>query len=94
MLRCKRIQIAGRASVYGFTPMNLDGHLPRWGVEEGEIERLARKGCSTPSSQGSQSPGMASGCARQRAAVRRSLTLSEGRITACVAFLDRFVTVL
>ena len=41
MLRCKRIQIAGRASVYGFAPMNLDGHLPRWGVEEGEIERLA-----------------------------------------------------
>ena len=41
MLRCKRIQIAGRASVYGFARMNLDAHLPRWGVEEGEIERLA-----------------------------------------------------
>jgi AcrR family transcriptional regulator len=37
----KRIQIAGRALVYGFARMNLDGHLPRWGVEEGEIERMA-----------------------------------------------------
>ncbi|MBR0722268.1 TetR/AcrR family transcriptional regulator [Bradyrhizobium manausense] len=37
----KRIQIAGRALVYGFARMNLDGHFPRWGVEEGEIERTA-----------------------------------------------------
>jgi AcrR family transcriptional regulator len=37
----KRIQIAGRALVYGFARMNLDGHFPRWGVEEGEIERMA-----------------------------------------------------
>jgi AcrR family transcriptional regulator len=37
----KRIQIAGRALVYGFARMNLDGHLPRWGVEEGEVERMA-----------------------------------------------------
>ena len=37
----KRIQIAGRALVYGFARMNLDGHFPRWGVEEGETERMA-----------------------------------------------------
>ena len=36
----KRIQIAGRALVYGLARMNLDGHFPRWGVEEGEIERM------------------------------------------------------
>lgn len=37
----KRIQIAGRALVYGFARMNLDGHFPRWGVEAGEIEQMA-----------------------------------------------------
>jgi len=37
----KRIQIAGRALVYGFARMNLDGHFPRWGVEEGEVDRMA-----------------------------------------------------
>jgi AcrR family transcriptional regulator len=37
----KRIQIAGRALVYGFARMNLDGHFPRWGVEESEMERMA-----------------------------------------------------
>ncbi|MBH5400066.1 TetR/AcrR family transcriptional regulator [Bradyrhizobium sp. CNPSo 4010] len=37
----KRIQIAGRALVYGFARMNLDGHFPRWGVGEGEIEQMA-----------------------------------------------------
>lgn len=37
----KRIQIAGRALVYGLARMNLDGHFPRWGVEEGEVERTA-----------------------------------------------------
>ena len=37
----KRIQIAGRALVYGFARMNLDGHFPRWGVAEGEIEGMA-----------------------------------------------------
>ena len=39
----KRIQIAGRALVYGFARMNLDGHFPRWGVEQGEIERMAEE---------------------------------------------------
>lgn len=37
----KRIQIAGRALVYGFARMNLDGHFARWGVEADEIDRMA-----------------------------------------------------
>jgi AcrR family transcriptional regulator len=37
----KRILIAGRALIYGFARMNLDGHFPRWGVEEDEIEQMA-----------------------------------------------------
>jgi AcrR family transcriptional regulator len=37
----KRILIAGRALIYGFARMNLDGHFPRWGVAEAEIERMA-----------------------------------------------------
>ena len=37
----KRIQIAGRALVYGFARMNLDGHFPRWGVTKAEIEPMA-----------------------------------------------------
>jgi AcrR family transcriptional regulator len=37
----KRIQIAGRALVYGFARMNLDGHFPRWGIAEREAEQTA-----------------------------------------------------
>ena len=37
----KQVQIAGRALVYGFARMNIDGHFPRWGVTEAEIERSA-----------------------------------------------------
>ncbi|WP_246230209.1 TetR/AcrR family transcriptional regulator [Bradyrhizobium cytisi] len=37
----KRVLIAGRALIYGFARMNLDGHFPRWGVAEDEIERMA-----------------------------------------------------
>jgi AcrR family transcriptional regulator len=37
----KRVQIAGRALVYGFARMNIDGHLPRWGVTEEDAERTA-----------------------------------------------------
>lgn len=37
----KRIQLAGRALVYGFARMSLDRHFPRWGVEAHEIERMA-----------------------------------------------------
>jgi AcrR family transcriptional regulator len=35
----KAVQIAGRALVYGFARMAIDGHLPRWGVSASEIER-------------------------------------------------------
>jgi AcrR family transcriptional regulator len=37
----KRVQIAGRALVYGFARMNIDGHLPRWGVAAAEVEPTA-----------------------------------------------------
>jgi AcrR family transcriptional regulator len=36
-----RVQIAGRALVYGFARMNIDGHFPRWGVADAEAERTA-----------------------------------------------------
>jgi AcrR family transcriptional regulator len=32
----KEVQIAGRALVYGFARMNIDGHFPRWGVPKAE----------------------------------------------------------
>lgn len=35
------IKVAGRALVYGFARMNIDGHFPRWGVTEAEAERTA-----------------------------------------------------
>ena len=37
----KAVQIAGRALVYGFARMNIDGHFPRWGVAGPEAERTA-----------------------------------------------------
>ena len=37
----KSVQIAGRALVYGFARMNIDGHFPRWGVDGAEAERMA-----------------------------------------------------
>ena len=37
----KQVQIAGRALVYGFARMNIDGHFPRWGVAGGEAEQTA-----------------------------------------------------
>jgi len=37
----KQVQIAGRALVYGFARMNIDGHFPRWGVTEADAERTA-----------------------------------------------------
>src|SRR5260370_18324783 len=37
----KRVQIAGRALVYGFARRNIDVHLPRWGVAEADAERTA-----------------------------------------------------
>ena len=37
----KQIQIAGRALVYGFARMKIDGHFPRWGVADSDAERTA-----------------------------------------------------
>ncbi|MBR1273838.1 TetR/AcrR family transcriptional regulator [Bradyrhizobium sp. AUGA SZCCT0283] len=37
----KQVQIAGRALVYGFARMNIDGHFPRWGVDAAEAEQAA-----------------------------------------------------
>src|SRR3954465_8671585 len=37
----KRIQIAGRALVYGFARMNIDGHFLRWGVADADAEATA-----------------------------------------------------
>jgi AcrR family transcriptional regulator len=37
----KQVQIAGRALVYGFARMNIDGHFPRWGIADAEAERTA-----------------------------------------------------
>ena len=37
----KRVQIAGRALVYGFARMNIDGHFPRWGVTGADAEHTA-----------------------------------------------------
>ncbi|WP_454617597.1 TetR/AcrR family transcriptional regulator [Bradyrhizobium cenepequi] len=37
----KQVQIAGRALVYGFARMNIDGHFPRWGVADDAAERTA-----------------------------------------------------
>ena len=37
----KQVQIAGRALVYGFARMNIDGHFPRWGVAGREAEQTA-----------------------------------------------------
>jgi AcrR family transcriptional regulator len=37
----KRVQIAGRALVYGFARMNVDGHFGRWGVAEADAEVTA-----------------------------------------------------
>lgn len=38
----RAVQIAGRALVYGFARMNIDGHFPRWGVAGPEAERTAQ----------------------------------------------------
>ena len=37
----KRVQIAGRALVYGFARMHIDGHFPRWGVADDDVESSA-----------------------------------------------------
>ena len=40
-LDLKQVQVAGRALVYGFARMNIDGHFPRWGIAEAEAGRTA-----------------------------------------------------
>src|SRR6202000_2691952 len=40
----KAVQIAGRALVYGFARMKIDGHFPRWGVPERQGDRLREGG--------------------------------------------------
>ena len=40
-LDLKQVQIAGRALVYGFARMNIDGHFPRWGVADRDAGRIA-----------------------------------------------------
>ena len=35
------VQTAGRALVYGFARMNIDGHFPRWGVADAEAASTA-----------------------------------------------------
>jgi AcrR family transcriptional regulator len=37
----KQVLIGGRALVYGFARMATDGHFPRWGVAEAEVDRTA-----------------------------------------------------
>jgi AcrR family transcriptional regulator len=37
----KHVLIGGRALVYGFARMAIDGHFPRWGVKDGEADRTA-----------------------------------------------------
>jgi AcrR family transcriptional regulator len=37
----KLVQIAGRALVYGFARMNIDGHFPRWGVAAADAGQTA-----------------------------------------------------
>ena len=34
------VQIAGRAMVYGFARMNIDGHFSRWGISAKDAERI------------------------------------------------------
>ena len=40
-LDLKQVQIAGRALVYGFARMGIDGHFPRWGIADAEGGRMA-----------------------------------------------------
>ena len=40
-LDLKQVQVAGRALVYGFARMNIDGHFPRWGVAGAEVDQTA-----------------------------------------------------
>jgi len=35
------VLIGSRALVYGFARMSIDGHFPRWGVAEADVDRTA-----------------------------------------------------
>ena len=37
----KQVLIGGRALVYGFARMAIDGHFPRWGVAKADVDRTA-----------------------------------------------------
>jgi AcrR family transcriptional regulator len=37
----RAMTIAGRALVYGFARMNIDGHFPRWGIADAEATSMA-----------------------------------------------------
>jgi AcrR family transcriptional regulator len=37
----RAIKLAGRALVYGFARMKIDGHFPRWGIADGEADDVA-----------------------------------------------------
>ena len=57
----KQVQIAGRALVYGFARMNIDGHFPRWGVAAPRPSRPPRRSSislSRGSPGGRDAPGM------------------------------------
>ena len=49
----KQVQIAGRALVYGFARMNIDGHFPRWGVARPPRPSRPPRRSSISSSRGS-----------------------------------------
>ena len=78
----KQVQIAGRALVYGFARMNIDGHFPRWGVARARSRRWPRR-CSTCSSRGSPR-GKPERIERTRASAR--VTLSEGLSSAFIVY--------
>ena len=66
----KQVQIAGRALVYGFARMNIDGHFPRWGVGGAEAEQTAEaildlfiEGIARRSRQAVPDPGLGVGFA-------------------------------
>jgi AcrR family transcriptional regulator len=37
------LQLTGRGLVYGLARMQIDGHMPRWGIAEEEAEAMAEK---------------------------------------------------
>ena len=53
----KQVQIAGRALVYGFARMNIDGHFPRWGVAA-RRGRADRRGDPRPLHRGDREPAL------------------------------------